>query len=123
MLAGLMNKKIILILLAMSIINGQSLFEGKAGDVWHITGSALGTLAIQKTFEWEWSKSAALMFSLGLAWECCDEWIGRGIFDPAGGSENDIIYDVIGTLLSYPLRYENFQLNLSANKINLRIRL
>ena len=105
---------ILTFLLICSTLFAQPLsdyYSGRAGDVLHLTGSALGTLAIQKTFDWEWHKSAAVMFSLGFVWESFDEVIGRGVFDPAGFSGKDLLFDGIGVLLSYPLRYKNLKLS------------
>ena len=114
--------RILLILLSMSIINGQSLFEGQAGDVWHLTGSTLGVLTIQRATDMEWHKSAAFMFCLGFMWEVCDETIGTSLFDSKGFNERDLWFDGIGCLLSYPLRYKNCELKLANRQVNLCIR-
>ena len=116
-------KKIIFILLIAFTLNAQSLFEGKAGDVWHLTGSTLLTLTIDRYTDYDWGTSAAIAFSLGFMKEIGDHYFDLWPFDPAGFSERDLIYDGIGVLLSYPLRYKNCQLNLSANHITLRVKL
>ena len=110
-------KKILIFLLLIGSLNAQTLFDGKAGDVWHITGSTLGTLAIQKTFQTEWETSAGSMFIVGLTWELMDEYYKKSPFDPAGFSDVDLFFDIVGIMLSYPLRY-NF--SLTHNMISVR---
>jgi len=106
-------------LLIAFALNAQSIsdyYSGRAGDVLHLTGSCIGTLAIQKYTNWEWHKSAAVMFALGFVWESFDEVIGRGIFDPAGFSGKDLLFDGVGVLISYPLRYKNLKLSGGRNE-------
>ena len=115
--------KYLLLLLSVSCLNAQGMFDGRAGDVWHLTGSTLGVLAIQKTFETKWETAAVTMFGLGVAWELADEFYGKGrspkgIFDPTGFSWNDLFYDMVGVFISYPLKYE---FKISKNRISLRI--
>ena len=97
-------KPIVILFFITYFLNAQSLFEGRAGDVWHITGSCIGTLALQKGLNIEWYNAALIMFSMGVALEILDDVTGN---DPYNGfSENDIFFDVFGVLMSYPLRYE-----------------
>ena len=118
-------KKLFLILLLAPVIGHsqfvKEMFSGRAGDVWHLTGSCIGVLAIQKTFETEWQTAAVSMIFLGIAWEAVDEIYGKGIFDPAGFSGSDLFFDVFGVMLSYPLKYDFGEVKFSHNRIGIRL--
>ena len=105
-----MKKIAQLLLLSGSIFAGgfDGFTSGRAGDVLHLTGSALGTLALQKTFNMEWENAGAVMLLAGFAWELADATMGNKVsfLDPAGLSLLDLGLDLAGVLISYPLRYD-----------------
>jgi hypothetical protein len=119
-----MKKMLFLALLATQLHAGQKFisFGGDAGNVWHLTGSCIGTLAIQKTFKVKWYKAAGIMLAAGIAWELLDEAKQAGglhtldFFDPAGFDKKDVYRDMIGIALSYPLRYKNWQINITIRR-------
>lgn len=55
-------------------------------------------------------KACVLAFLCGLVWELLDEWFGRSrritLFDPRGGSWDDIIFDLGGCLIAYIMLYK-----------------
>jgi len=117
---------IILFLINTNVVFGKDLFdkrffEGRAADVWHMTGSTIGTLAIQKTFSVKWENAALIMFGVGVLKETGDEYLNIGFFHKTGFNKYDIVYDVMGILISYPLKYENAEINITSNKISLNI--
>jgi len=76
-------------------------FDGAAGDVWHIAGSTFLVLGTQKAFDWGWKKAAVFTFTAGFMWELQDELFKT---DPKGFDGNDILRNIIGIAISYPLK-------------------
>lgn len=105
-----MLRKIILILLVTTVCQAKPFlsFSGEGGDMFHFTGSALGTLAIQKAFNSEWHTAAAMCFTIGFMWEVGDEFLGKKykMFDPKGFSEKDLLRNCLGIAFSYVLSDE-----------------
>jgi len=101
---------VILIIFSSCYANNFLEFGGAAGDVWHLTGSLILTLAIQRIFKIEWYKAASVTLFLGITWETLDWSNGLLHF-------NDKLFDIkadpmdlarngIGIVLSFPLRYK-----------------
>jgi len=119
-----MKKLLIIFLLLVSLSHAEKPFlsiTGTAGDVWHFTGSALLTLGIQRTAEIEWGYAAGYSFAAGFLWEVGDSIFHKGIFDPAGFDPDDILRNVLGIAISYPLRYD-FRVGVQKDKITLSYR-
>ena len=114
-----MIKRLILILFLSSGLyaagNGKlfdkAMFESRAGDVWHVTGSCIGTLAIQRSFNLEWSEAAGIMWGIGFIKEYTDSY--------KKDRREDIVYNTIGILISYPLRYKKTKVILTKKEIKL----
>ena len=118
-------KNIIFTILLTVSLNAQPIsdyYSGRAGDVLHLTGSKLLCLGINKYTDFEWHKAAATTFALGFTWEVCDEIIGKWVFDPSGFSEKDLLFDAVGVLISYPLRYKKCELKIANRKVSLCIK-
>jgi len=85
-------------------------FGGAAGDVWHLTGSLVLTLVIQRIFKIKWYKAASITLFLGLTWEMLD-WsngllhFNDKLFD-IKADPMDLARNAIGIVLSFPLRYK-----------------
>ena len=90
--------------------------KGQAGDVWHTAGSLVLVLSYQKAFDMEWTEAAGYTFMTGFVWELGDAVIHRGVFDPQGFDVNDILRNILGIALSYPLRYD---IKIEKNKVRM----
>jgi len=60
-------------------------------------------LGTQKAFNLEWKHAAAWTFTLGFMWEVQDELFKT---DPKGFDGNDILRNLVGIAISYPLKYK-----------------
>ena len=126
--------RIFLMLLMISFCYAEKPFlssKGSAGDVWHTAGSLLLVLSYQKAFDLEWIDAAGYTFMTGFIWELGDSFVHRGVFDPSGFDPNDILRNILGIALSYPLRYDikieknkvafNYQIPLRSEKTRLNM--
>ena len=115
-----MKKLLIILILAGSlqaqIYAPEPTKDPKRFDLTQVAGATVGTLLSQRVFEMSWEKSAALTLYVGTLIQIRN----KRLYGRFNGT--DLFFNFIGVLWSYPLRYENYSVNIDKNKINLKIK-
>jgi len=116
-----MKKLMVLIILFLVVPLSAQNHTAGAWDVTHVIGCALGDTYIQKVFKLNYLEASCVMFAFGFMWEGCDELYKNGIirgdlnsyFDKHGFSRGDIVRNLGGILLAYPIRikHKNWTIN------------